>query len=72
MLALAVKKFGSDRVCLGTDFPFPLGEFTKASRGEEYAPGQLIDAMPWDDALRRKVYGENALVWLGRAREDFA
>jgi aminocarboxymuconate-semialdehyde decarboxylase len=35
VLELVVKKFGSDRIILGSDYPFPLGEI-------DY-PGRLID-----------------------------
>jgi len=30
-----VSLFGEDHVCLGSDYPFPLGEFTKESLGTE-------------------------------------
>jgi hypothetical protein len=59
-------------VCLGSDYPFPLGEFTAESRGEEYAAGSLIDSMPgWDEDLRRATLGGNALNWMGKTFEDF-
>jgi len=34
-----VRVFGADKVCLGSDYPFPLGEFTAESRGMDYCAG---------------------------------
>lgn len=48
-LRLVLKVFGEDKVCLGTDYPYPLGEFTAESMGKEYAPGSLIDSMEWTE-----------------------
>jgi aminocarboxymuconate-semialdehyde decarboxylase len=44
-LETVVSVFGEDRVCLGTDYPFPLGEYTAESRGKDYCAGRLIDEM---------------------------
>jgi aminocarboxymuconate-semialdehyde decarboxylase len=44
-LESVVEVFGEDKVCLGSDYPFPLGEFTPESGGKQYAAGALIDAM---------------------------
>lgn len=43
MLQCIVKKFGSDRVILGTDYPFPLGEIDYPGRliDETYTPASL-------------------------------
>lgn len=71
VLNLIVKVFGEDHVCMGTDYPFPLGEFTAASRGTEYAAGQLIDSMPWSTERKEKVLGKNALQWLRTPIETF-
>ena len=57
MLRLIVKLFGEDRVMLGSDYPFPLGEAE---------PGALIRAVPELAAARARLLGENALRWLGR------
>lgn len=46
---------GQDKVCLGTDYPFPLGEYSAESKGTDYVPGHLIDSMDWDEPLRRQV-----------------
>ena len=62
---------GRDKVCLGTDYPFPLGEYTAASRGRDYAAGSLVRSMEWDADLRAGVLGGNALAWMGKTLEDF-
>jgi aminocarboxymuconate-semialdehyde decarboxylase len=46
---------GADKICLGSDYPFPLGE---------HHPGKLIDAMGFDDALKDKLLHKNASDWL--------
>ncbi len=48
---------GEDFVCLGTDYPFPLGELQ---------PGKLIESMSWSDSLKDKLFWTNAEKWLGR------
>ena len=52
---------GQDKVCLGTDYPFPLGEYSAESKGTDYVPGHLIDSMDWDEPLRRQVLVSTAL-----------
>lgn len=57
MLRHAVRLFGEDRILLGTDYPFPLGETE---------PGKLIESM--DDlsaTTKQKMLRDNALDWLG-------
>lgn len=70
-LRLVVKVFGEDKVCLGTDYPFPLGEFTAESRGKDYAPGTLIDSMEWEAGVKDKLLSLNACNWLGVTPERF-
>jgi aminocarboxymuconate-semialdehyde decarboxylase len=56
--------FGSRRVMLGSDYPFPLGEDP---------PGQVLAALPdMDAAVRARVRGDNALEFLGLDRRRFA
>jgi len=57
MLRLIVRLFGEDRVMLGSDYPFPLGEAE---------PGALIRSVPELGAASPRLLGENALRWLGR------
>jgi aminocarboxymuconate-semialdehyde decarboxylase len=70
-LRLAVKVFGEDKVCLGTDYPFPLGEYTAESGGTEYSAGHLINSMDYGSDMRRGLLGGNAFDWLGLRPEDF-
>jgi len=55
--------FGKDKVALGTDYPFPLGE-------DE--PGALINSVKtFDDHMKSKLLGLNALEFLGVKQERF-
>ena len=47
---------GTDRVMLGTDYPFPLGE---------QEPGAGIEALGLDDTSRARLFHGTALEWLG-------
>ena len=46
---------GHDRVALGTDYPFPLGELE---------PGKLIESMPFDEQTMKMLLHGTALDWL--------
>lgn len=60
-LQFVVNQLGKDRVCLGTDFPFPLGECYPLKRA-----GQSIDSSPsLSPEAQRLILGANALGWLG-------
>lgn len=54
-LQFVVDLMGADKVCLGSDYPFPLGE---------HHPGSLIESMAWDTGLRDKLLFQNAQQWL--------
>ena len=62
MLQYLVDLIGAEKVALGTDYPFPLGELE---------PGQLIKSMPWDDARKEMLLSGAALQWLGLDRKRF-
>jgi len=62
MLQFVVDLMGADRVALGTDYPFPLGEDV---------PGALIKSMPWGDEVKEKLLSGAALQWLGMERGRF-
>ena len=62
VLDYIVDLIGPDKVCLGTDYPFPLGELE---------PGKLIKSMPYDDELKAKLLHGAALDWLGMQLSDF-
>ena len=45
-----------DKICLGSDYPFPLGE---------HRPGELIENMGLEEKVQHKMLYENAMDWLG-------
>lgn len=49
---------GDDKICLGSDYPFPLGE---------HHPGKLIEKMKLDKKTTKKLLYKNAEEWLGIA-----
>lgn len=63
MLDFLVKLMGPERLALGTDYPFPLGELE---------PGKLINSMPYDDKVKERLLSGSALEWLGMDRNAFA
>lgn len=62
MLDFVVKMVGADRIALGTDYPFPLGE---------EVPGLLIRNMHYDDETKERMLSGTALEWLGLKKEKF-
>jgi aminocarboxymuconate-semialdehyde decarboxylase len=63
-LRLLLRLHGADRVALGSDYPFPLGESP---------PGALIAAMPdLDQRTRECLLHGTALEFLGRRAGEFA
>ncbi|HEX8704608.1 MAG TPA: amidohydrolase family protein [Myxococcaceae bacterium] len=62
-LRFIVKLFGPQKVALGSDYPFPLGE---------ERPGTLIESLTGlEPAVREGLLWRNALEWLGRSKEEF-
>ena len=57
MLQFIVKLVGEDKVCLGTDYPFPLGELE---------PGKLIEQSSFSAETKNKLLWANAWNWLGK------
>ena len=51
-----LKSMGSDKICLGSDYPFPLGE---------HHPGELIESLNLAKEIEEKLLYKNALDWLG-------
>jgi aminocarboxymuconate-semialdehyde decarboxylase len=62
-LDYVIKTLGEDKVTLGSDYPFPLGE-------DE--PGKLIKSMPYPFNIKEKLLHTNALNWLNLKKEQFA
>ncbi|ERE73882.1 2-amino-3-carboxymuconate-6-semialdehyde decarboxylase-like protein [Cricetulus griseus] len=62
-LKLLIDVIGKDKVILGTDYPFPLGE---------QEPGKLIESMgEFDEETKDKLTAGNALAFLGLERKLF-
>jgi len=62
MLQYLIKLVGANRIALGSDYPFPLGE---------EIPGSLIDSMNLDSNTREWLLHGSALEWLGLPKEKF-
>jgi aminocarboxymuconate-semialdehyde decarboxylase len=62
MLAYVTDLVGVNRVALGTDYPFPLGELE---------PGKLIQGMPWPQAQKDMLLHGAALEWLNLPKSKF-
>jgi aminocarboxymuconate-semialdehyde decarboxylase len=56
MLRYLVELMGAERIALGSDYPFPLGESH---------PGELIDSCGFPDTTRARLLHGTALEWLG-------
>jgi len=64
MLRHLLRMIGANRVALGSDYPFPLGEDL---------PGALIDSMSdLDTSTRRQLFADSALEFLARERSAFS
>jgi aminocarboxymuconate-semialdehyde decarboxylase len=61
-LDFVLKTVGANRIALGTDYPFPLGE---------NEPGKLIESMPYSDEIKERLLSGSALEWLGSKKEIF-
>ncbi|MBL4577923.1 MAG: amidohydrolase [Flavobacteriales bacterium] len=62
MLDYIVELIGANRVALGSDYPFPLGELE---------PGKLINEMPYGVEKKELLLNGSALEWLGMKKQDF-
>ncbi len=62
MLDYVVELVGADRVCMGSDYPFPLGEDI---------PGEIITQMNYPPEIKNKLYHSAALEWLDMKKSDF-
>ncbi len=62
MLDYLVKLAGAEKVALGTDYPFPLGELE---------PGKLIESSDFDEETKAELLHGAALKWLNLAKESF-
>jgi aminocarboxymuconate-semialdehyde decarboxylase len=62
LLHYILKKQGSKKVALGTDYPFPLGDLQL---------GKFITEMGLDEEVIKDVFHGSALEWLNMSMEDF-
>ena len=58
-----IKKIGVNKIALGTDYPFPLGDLE---------PGKLIESSNYTDEMKKKMLSRNALDWLGLNHKNFS
>ena len=52
-----IEVMGEESICLGSDYPFPLGE---------HVPGQLIQEMNLSQSIQEKIFFQNGINWLGK------
>jgi aminocarboxymuconate-semialdehyde decarboxylase len=57
-----IELIGADKISLGSDYPFPLGE---------NVPGKLIKQMNLSSEIKNKLLHQSALDWLGLKKENF-
>jgi aminocarboxymuconate-semialdehyde decarboxylase len=62
LLHYILKKQGSKKVALGTDYPFPLGDLKI---------GQFIEEMELDTATIEDIFYQSALDWLQMSKNEF-
>ena len=68
-LKLLIKVVGEDRIMLGTDYPFPLGEVTGFAGA---FPGRTIcETYPDDEGLKSKLFFDNAMQFLNLDPSSF-
>jgi len=57
-----LKTIGAEKICCGSDYPFPLGE---------HRPGELIESLSCSDQMKENFLYHNALDWLGLKKDVF-
>lgn len=62
-LEYLIDLIGPEKICIGSDYPFPLGE---------EQPGKLIDKIAKDQSAREWMNYKAALEWLGMKKDFFA
>ncbi len=62
MLEYLIKLVGTERIALGSDYPFPLGEIT---------PGELIESMKLATTEKENLLSGSALQWLKLEKNSF-
>lgn len=62
VLEYLVDLMGPEKLCLGSDYPFPLGE---------HVPGKLIEESAFNDSVKQQLLALTAFEWLGVSRENY-
>jgi aminocarboxymuconate-semialdehyde decarboxylase len=62
MLDYLVDLMGPEKIALGSDYPFPLGE---------HDPGKLIQSMPYSQYTKELLLSGSALQWMGLKKENY-
>ena len=62
VLDYIIKLMGANRIALGSDYPFPLGETE---------PGKLIKEMPYNLKIKEKLLSGSALEWLNLKKNAY-
>jgi len=57
-----IQTMGAERIAMGSDYPFPLGE---------NHPGKLIESMELSNSTKKRILSGTALEWLGLNENDF-
>ena len=60
---MLVDVIGKDKVILGTDYPFPLGEVT--GYGGSYPGKAIMECETFNNELKKKLLFDNAMNFLG-------
>ncbi len=62
MLEYVIKLIGSEKITLGSDYPFPLGDLEI---------GRFIEEMELTQKQKEDIFHGAALAWLGMSKSDF-
>ena len=63
LLRYILEMQGADRICMGSDYPFPLGDL-------EF--GAFMEGMDLNESTLMQLFSGATLSWLGMTAEDFA
>lgn len=63
MLEYIIKIVGSEKIVLGSDYPFPLGDLEI---------GKFIEDMDLDQSVKENIFFKSPLSWLGLPKDKFS
>jgi aminocarboxymuconate-semialdehyde decarboxylase len=61
-LKFLIKTIGQERIAMGSDYPFPLGE---------QHPGKMIESMDLSHSIKQRLLAGTALEWLGLNESNY-